>query len=507
MACGDGNPCTADSCDPLKGCVFAPVTSACDDGSVCTVADSCAAGLCASGKALVCADGNACTLDACDTKKGCVFTFLSAPCSDGNACTTGEKCAGGACGGATALVCDDKNGCTLDVCDAGLGCVFAPTGAPCDDGSVCSVGDVCAAGTCKPGASQPCNDGNLCTDDSCQAKVGCSAVPNAKACSDGNACSTNDTCAAGACKGATLLCQDGNPCTDDFCDAFAGCKAIANATPCSDGSACTTADQCGGGKCGGKLIDCIDKNPCTLDQCDTQKGCQNPAVPAGTKCGDIGVCLGNQCSPGSDLNPATTCKQIKAALPNAPSAIYWLDPDGVGGLGAKYQGFCEMVLWGGGWLKVDNFWASKLLTVVNVVPTQGKCTMTTSEWRSWDGFDGAPGSEHLCIGQKADNNWPVYSELRFEGVQFTGYAGGSDVFDLSQDCYGVTWLGAFCAGPLQKLQPPNPTTVQLGNGKKSPVYSQQINLGAPYSDFQLRSRERGPQKEGIIWNTGAIYVR
>ena len=43
--CGDGDACTADSCDPIEGCVHVPLS--CDDGNSCT-GDSCDRGLGAS---------------------------------------------------------------------------------------------------------------------------------------------------------------------------------------------------------------------------------------------------------------------------------------------------------------------------------------------------------------------------------------------------------------------------------------------------------------------------
>jgi hypothetical protein len=50
----DGNPCTLDQCDPLKGIIHSNVAdgSWCDDGVACTVGDSCTSGTCIGGPRL-----------------------------------------------------------------------------------------------------------------------------------------------------------------------------------------------------------------------------------------------------------------------------------------------------------------------------------------------------------------------------------------------------------------------------------------------------------------------
>ncbi len=91
--CDDGLDCTTDSCNHATGvCVFdpAPTTVACDDGNACTVADKCTAtGQCAGGAAASCDDGIACTADVCDPVKGCSHSNMT----DGTACgATGYTC-------------------------------------------------------------------------------------------------------------------------------------------------------------------------------------------------------------------------------------------------------------------------------------------------------------------------------------------------------------------------------------------------------------------------------
>ncbi|MCO4762353.1 MAG: hypothetical protein KC502_12660, partial [Myxococcales bacterium] len=110
--CDDNKPCTIDRCDPIAGCVTAPHVdgAACDDGKPCTDPGSCKAGACSPGKAIVgckcttataggCGDGNPCTTDSCDPLTGCQNTPSreGRPCDDGSKCTSGERCDGGTC--------------------------------------------------------------------------------------------------------------------------------------------------------------------------------------------------------------------------------------------------------------------------------------------------------------------------------------------------------------------------------------------------------------------------
>ena len=97
--CDDANPCTADSCDTTTGkCVAKELIQSCSDDNACTSGDVCGkdtkgAWVCLSGKALTCNDGNSCTEDACDKVKGCsntVNTNLSEACYTFDAKTRGK---------------------------------------------------------------------------------------------------------------------------------------------------------------------------------------------------------------------------------------------------------------------------------------------------------------------------------------------------------------------------------------------------------------------------------
>ena len=128
-ACDDGNTCTIDSCDQASGtCKTAPGKdgAACDaDGDACTVKDSCGGGKCLPGKFAHCGDGNPCTDDTCHPLKGCLNTANEAPCDDGDVCTKLDLCAAGKCTAGQKEKCDDNNECTADSCDNKKGCQHA----------------------------------------------------------------------------------------------------------------------------------------------------------------------------------------------------------------------------------------------------------------------------------------------------------------------------------------------------------------------------------------------
>jgi Tol biopolymer transport system component len=338
--CDDGNPCTDDSCDTALGCVHVPNVFACDDGNACTSGDICQAGtcigvpapcddgdacngletcdpsngVCQPGPPPICDDSNTCTDDSCDPLIGCLYANNNTvACDDANACTTGDSCVDGVCTGAppqcddgdacngletcdptsgvcvpgVGPVCNDNNACTDNVCDPGLGCLYANNTDPCDDGFACTSSDACQAGVCtgapidcsdndlcngpescdplsgacQAGVPADCNDTNSCTDDSCDPILGCVHTPNTGACDDGDACTTGDACSAGACTGT--------------------------ATACNDGDACNGVEACDGGTGAcvpGTPLNCVAPDTCTITTCDAALGCVNEAVPDAVLC-------------------------------------------------------------------------------------------------------------------------------------------------------------------------------------------------------------------------------
>ncbi len=224
------NFCSTTACVPKTGkCVTETKSDAtpCDaDGSVCSVGDTCKSGKCTPGAALKCDDLNPCTADTCDPKKGCTHLNQAGGCdADGDACTENDVCKDGKCTVGKAKDCNDNESCTSEKCDKKSGkCVYTELTQSCDDSNICTDGDVCGKNsqgvwTCLPGKGKDCDDGNKCTVDSCDktAKDGCKYVVDT---TKKHACYTgpDGTQGKGICKDGTQQCTtDGKlgPCQND----------------------------------------------------------------------------------------------------------------------------------------------------------------------------------------------------------------------------------------------------------------------------------------------------
>ncbi len=359
------------------------VTGLCDDGDMCTVGEACKDGKCTAGMALKCT-GGACVDSVCDKAKGCVDTPNTKPCDDGNKCTEGDACSGGKCAGGAAKSCDDKNACTVDVCDAKTG--------------------NCKS-TAKPAAD--CDDKNPCTEDACDMAVGCTYTNNSKTCDDGDACSgtkdTADGCAAGKCAaGAAVVCDDGNACTTDSCDKMKGCVHAANKSPCSDGNSCTSGEMCAAGKCGGGKKKCDDGKVCTADACDAKTGtCTYSAIPgctsckAASECNDKNNCTKDACTGGKCAH--SPIKGCIGPTDYIPTKLELLNPDAplgatakvkftVKNLGKPYGGSFKGKMQWDMWMSADQTVGAGDLKVMNPTKWNGynigapKITEYTLQW-------------------------------------------------------------------------------------------------------------------------------
>jgi len=373
-ACDDSNPCTNDACDPKKataddpqkGCSFSNAAGSCNaDDNKCTEGDTCQGGVCKAGTAKNCDDGNDCTLDSCDKVKGCqTAADDNKPCDDGNKCTKGEKCKAEQCAGGKVVLCTSADACVKATCDQTKGsCAYTnkPDNAGCDDDDKCTDNDTCVKAVCF-GKPVSCEDNNPCTTDACDAKVGCTHKPRTGSCQDGNPCTGAEACVGGKCVGKLLdggvHCNDANKCTKDECSAVKGCVHLPLAgTVCDDGDVCTSNDICNKGVCKGglscklcdKTADCPDDgnpcngvpfcdlaakqgpkkqgvckvNPATVVQCDTSKNdaCRRNEcdVKSGKCTGLVSVNEAGPCDDGNVCSLADACTKGVCSGPKSKS--------------------------------------------------------------------------------------------------------------------------------------------------------------------------------------------
>ncbi|MCO4761433.1 MAG: hypothetical protein KC502_08010 [Myxococcales bacterium] len=354
--CNDGNPCTDDSCHPKAGCRAEANSAPCDaDGDKCTASDVCKDKACSLGPKKKCDDSSSCTKDSCNPKTGlCSHDgkgFDGDACdADGSVCTVGDACANGVCAKGKALACDDNNSCTTDSCNPKTGCAHTTNAGKCSDGDACTTSDSCVKGSCVPGAAKKCDDGKPCTTDACNKGV-CTATPIAGcgnfcaedadcddnngctintcdvssgackkkdrvgACKDGDKCWLSGTCKSGSCTGGKKAdCSDGNACTTDTCNGKTGhCVFTGNSNPCDDGDPCTSGDKCAFAKCAaGQPKACDDKDLCTVDACEPKTGGCVHTKTSGQPCDDGNACThGEKCDKGA-------CKLTTDALALSP---------------------------------------------------------------------------------------------------------------------------------------------------------------------------------------------
>jgi RHS repeat-associated protein len=132
-ATDDGNPCTADACDPVAGVTHTPVANGtvCSGGNPCITGATCQAGTCTGGTTTVCPAPDQCHTGTatCDPATGCaglVAVANGTACNDGNACTQTDTCQAGACVGGNPIQCAPSDGCHApSTCDPTLGTCVA----------------------------------------------------------------------------------------------------------------------------------------------------------------------------------------------------------------------------------------------------------------------------------------------------------------------------------------------------------------------------------------------
>ena len=228
--CDDGVPCTEDRCGPASlSCEHEPLHADCDDGIWCNGAEVCdAVAGCLPGTERDCGDGLPCTVDTCDEEAdACAHLPDSALCDDGAWCNGAETCdALAGCLPGTAPDCADAVPCTVDGCDEATDtCTHLPDDAACTDGAWCNGAEVCdVLAGCQDAPPPDCDDGIPCTVDTCDEEAdACAHQPVNAVCDDDAWCNGVEVC------DVVEGCRPGEPaCPDDgdFCNGPEVCDEI-----------------------------------------------------------------------------------------------------------------------------------------------------------------------------------------------------------------------------------------------------------------------------------------
>jgi len=189
--CDDGEQCTADTCDPVLGCINAPLAGACHDDDPCTINDACAGGTCVGAPRDCNLEAPICNFGQCiSALGGCQFSPMSdgASCDDGDVCTRWDECQSGVCVGGPADGCIDvelrpPTGVTINVgdvvgfrlyvrangcpdspsCPAGQQAIFSVAAVLGWDPAVFEIADPAETGESNP--EDPCDDLDPCNRD------------------------------------------------------------------------------------------------------------------------------------------------------------------------------------------------------------------------------------------------------------------------------------------------------------------------------------------------------
>jgi len=290
--CSDENLCTGGDCGKRE------------NGALCSRAQDCASGICASGRCCATACGGSCRSCSVPGSEG---TCSNVPAGGadptgqcGNdACTDGcngqggcrRQSAGSTCGGAS---CNANGARTTRVCNANGACTTRVDPCP-------AARPRCEAGTCRAPAPPACTSANcqgpcrICVADRCVNAPGGTDCPGGQ-CRGG---SCMPTCTPASCTGNRAECRDGRcvgTCSAQNCSG--PCRACSgNNRACrnaNEGGACGNGGTCQAGAC---------RQPRPPPTCSAAT-CPGPCKRCvgarcmntnGVPCGDGGICRGGTC--------------------------------------------------------------------------------------------------------------------------------------------------------------------------------------------------------------------
>ncbi len=274
------------------------VSTACDDGNLCSYGDVCSGGVCAG-------IGTTCTSTSCMNKT----------CNGTSTCTETPKPSSTTCGSTSCpadyctvltyynypATCTRYCSGTGDVCNA-CSCTAPPTACGVGSGNECctascseTLGCQTAAGSCGTGGDT-CGENLLAVGQVCE---GCGAAGAVGTCIAGGSYTCNDTthseCETHSCGGAQYYCMD------DPVDGWGWTTVSA----CDDGSLCTYNDACSGGACTGTAITCTD-TACMTKTCNGTSICTQTPKASSTTCGTT-ACAADYCLSDVYYNYPGTC--------------------------------------------------------------------------------------------------------------------------------------------------------------------------------------------------------
>lgn len=246
--------CDNGSCEPISGsciCEEGWHGTHCDQPD-CNDVQHCNNGICIGPNICQCKEGwedasesRPCATFHCGQRNDCSF---HGTCSGPNVCDCQPDWRGSPdCSRQTCVVspsvCDDGDECTMDECDASLGCtheavicslfevcVRGDCVFPCNTIGDCDPGQACRAGGCFDDCEEDidCIDGDGCTIDECDPATGCSNEPIV--------CQLTEACVRGRCVDE---CEESSDCDSGQACAEGGCH-----TECQIDSDCAVDEHC-----------------------------------------------------------------------------------------------------------------------------------------------------------------------------------------------------------------------------------------------------------------------
>ncbi|MCB9730101.1 MAG: C-type lectin domain-containing protein, partial [Deltaproteobacteria bacterium] len=356
---GDGDVCTAFSCDIGTGdCAGVSTAVGCDDGNACT-ADSCDS---ATGcvHADTCDDGNGCTVDTCDPVIGCSHTPMAVgdSCDDGSSCTATSECVAparsasscdelgwtNAANHGSPTVCGETDNAPLAGCSGPVTYAQAASLCAAAGARLCTVTELAANETRGTGcgydkyavwSSTACDSGHwsapgsdlfLGTDDAPGIPHVCTAdssVRVARCCADVDPTDTTPICEPAPDSG----CASGT-CTTGACYRDGGCRDAAVDASCGvrqdDSLGCAGSAECEGCVCAKDSLCCTDgwgsdcaacaagtgdgtDGSCEDRVCADVCGAAATACDSGDPCDATGLCLGGACMAGYACDDGDPC--------------------------------------------------------------------------------------------------------------------------------------------------------------------------------------------------------